>query len=727
MPITRSVFVCVAATLIAGSGAVAHAESGMLPNGAQIRWDKVFITEDGEITEPTTPDVLRQYLNLAHCACSQAGAGDETTISYQVSLTVDTNTNRPADVFVGTQCEDELLRPMKCLGINTIPDIDTLATRPENLDFSLYQTINSVDNTGPCQQREGDAFAWVLVDSDADNNYDYFSNQAIGNTSSTAAADAVKVDTQPPPLPTEFKADSAEGAISLEWTVPESRATDIFYYQALCAGPDGMPALSTPPEPRYQTVRTLCGLEQDIALPASEVESADTGTATLTPELMQLDPRYICGDTDEATATGMLIEGLQNDVPYTVVLLAIDFNGNATGTYLTRTITPRPATDFWEDLHDRGSDVEGGFCLMAETYGDDSDLTQSLRAFRDETLASSVLGRALIDAYYGTLGKLGVYVHGSIALRIAAGIVLAPLVVVALAWHTLTLPGLLGLLAFIWLVRRRRQLALRLARFAVPALLTVLVLAPSPARAQGITPYWEQDAADAAADDDTVRWHAGLRVGPYTPEIDKQFGMDPGPYREMFGKYQIMPMIDIDRILWRGFGEIGIGGSIGYMQKSANAWADGSTPGDPMRERSPGDKNTFRLIPLALTAVYRFTYLDDEWSIPLVPYLRGGLSYYVWWMRTNNSTSTACWDGTHDAGCDKDKAYGATLGLQGAIGLSIRAERIDAAAATSMRQGGIQHAGFYAELSLAKVNGFGSDTKLSVGDTTWFAGVDFEF
>ena len=113
--------------------------------------------------------------------------------------------------------------------------------------------------------------------------------------------------------------------------------------------------------------------------------------------------------------------------------------------------------------------------------------------------------------------------------------------------------------------------------------------------------------------------------------------------------------------------------------------------------------------------------------MPLVPYVRGGISYYLWWIKTNGDTSTACWDGTHDATCDKDKAIGATYGVQGAIGLAVRAERIDAAAATSMRQGGIQHAGFYGELSLAKVDGFGSETKLSVGDTTWFAGVDFEF
>ena len=700
-------------------GGVAHAE---LPNMAEITWNKVFIHEDGSFQEPSTPDALRRYLNLAHCVCSQSGAGTETTIKYELGLTVDTNTNRPGEVWVGTECDNDTIRPMTCRAIDTIADIDLMATRPENIELSLYDAINATDNTAACQQREGDAFVWVLVDADGDNTYDHFANQSLGNTSSTPSGMGVKIDTQPPPLPTEFAGDSAEAAISLSWTPPESRATDVYYYQALCVGPDGLPALSNPPDPRYQTVRTLCGLEQDISLEPSEIVSDDTGVAALTPELQRLDPAYICGDSTDATATGMLITGLQNSVPYTVVLLAIDYNGNATGTYFTTTITPQPATDFWEDLHDRGSNVEGGFCLLAETYGDDSMLTQALRAFRDETLASTVLGRALIDAYYATLATLGGHVHGSLALRIVAGVVLAPLVVIALLWHALSLPGLLGVVAFLWLVRRRKRLV---ARFAVAGGLGLVLLAPTVASAQAITPYWEDDAGDD--DEAMVRWHVGIRVGPYTPSIDKQFGMEPGPYADMFGGYQVLPMLDVDRILWRGFGQVGVGGSIGYMQKSANAWADGTSPTDVDRMRSPGDENTFRLMPIAITGVYRFTWLDDEYAVPVVPYVRAGLSYYLWWMRTNGNTSTACWDGTHDATCDKDKAIGATFGVQGAIGLAIRAERVDAAAATSMRQGGIQHAGFYAELSLAKVDGFGSDTKLSVGDTTWFAGVDFEF
>jgi len=73
------------------------------------------------------------------------------------------------------------------------------------------------------------------------------------------------------------------------------------------------------------------------------------------------------------------------------------------------------------------------------------------------------------------------------------------------------------------------------------------------------------------------------------------------------------------------------------------------------------------------------------------------------------------------------RAVGASAGLVGTIGIQIRAERIDANAAQSMQQSGILHAGFYGELEAGWVNGFGKATKLDVGDTTWFAGVDFEF
>lgn len=694
----------------------------MLPNGASLTFNRLFIQNNGSTKEPS-PDELRPYLNLAHCMCSQSNTGTETKLSYEMKLSAQTGVHRPGELWVGTQCDNDTVRAMMCRQVGAIADIELLATRPVNVDWNLYEVINGKDNTGACQQRAGDAFAWVLVDTNGDNVYDYFTNQSIGKTAAVSG-----IDTEPPPLPTEFSGDSADGAVRLSWKVPESRATDIHYYQALCVDPDGKPARKDPPKPRYQTVRDVCGLEQDLELKPSDLMSADPSTVTLPTELAQLDPAYICGETTQSTASELLIEDLKNDAPYRIVLLAIDNSGNATGTYFTKTVTPRPAEDFWEDLHDRGSNVEGGFCLLAETYGDGGPITTALRAFRDDTLGGSGFGRALISAYYGSLAKLGALVHGSIVLRIISAVVLAPLVLIALGWHFLTLPGLFLLVAVVWLWRRGRLRAV--VRFAPATSVALVLLLPTLARAQGPSPYWDgNNNDDSATLDDTelVKWHVGVRVGPYVPDIDKQFGMAPGPYKAMYGGARALPMLDVDRIIWRGFGQLGVGGSIGYMQKTANSFTKDSLPGDPMRARSTGDKNTFRLIPFTLTATYRLTWFDDELGVPIVPYVRAGLAYYPWWVRTNGQTAKSCWDGTKTANCDADKAIGASAGVVGSIGLAIRAERIDSGTATSMRQGGIMHAGFYGELSLAKVDGFGSDTKLSVGDATWFAGVDFEF
>jgi len=724
---TRFVPVCAAVMIALGALAApeAHAQAniGTLPNGSTIQWQRLLIVEDGERKVPTTPDVLRQYLNRAHCVCSREDAGDETTIQYELRLSGNENLDVPGQIWVGNnECDDDVQRTMDCAEVGAISDIDQLSTRVDTIELSLFETINGPDLDSECVESDaGQAFIWVLVDSDSNGSFDYFANQVLGNTDMTPSNDQIRYDTKPPPLPTNFRASAAENAIALSWTPVDTRQTDVLYFQALCAKADGSPAdLESRPKPRYQTVQSLCGISNSDA----EIEEVNLPTvggtpATLIDPLRQLDPAYLCAESADPAAAGMTIRGLENGKAYSVVLLSIDRAGNPSGVFFTTTITPQPVVDFWEDLHDRGSNVEGGFCLLAETYGDGGPLTQTLRAFRDQTLAQSAFGRVLIDAYYATLAPLGAYVADSLVLRVIAGIVLLPLVAIALAWHALTLPGLLlaiaslVVLARVW--RRRRRLALAAA----------MVMAPAVASAQS-QPYWMDDIDAQVAEEGEVNWHVGVRVGLYTPEIDKQFGMDPGPYDEMFGGSQVLPMLDIDRVIWRGFGQLTIGGTIGYMQKSANAWLADTTPG-PNRPRSEGDENTFRLLPLALTASYRFTYLDDALGIPLVPYLRGGLSYYLWWFRTNGRTSSACWDGTHDPDCDADKAIGATAGLQGAIGIAIRAERIDADAAASMRASGILHAGFYAEFSAAWVDGFGREEKLSVGDKTWFAGVNFEF
>jgi hypothetical protein len=261
--------------------------------------------------------------------------------------------------------------------------------------------------------------------------------------------------------------------------------------------------------------------------------------------------------------------------------------------------------------------------------------------------------------------------------------------------------------------RRRRRGAGRAARL----LLLGLVLVPTMAAAQPTySPYWEAD------DDDEVgvaepAWVLGARLGPYVPSIDKNF-MAPGPYAQVFKNDSVMFAVDLHRVWQLEFGQVGFGGTAGYYTNSALAFEDGTTPGDPERERADDNLTRLSIVPLHLTATFRATILDDRFGIPVVPYVRGGLAYNVWWIKTPSDEI---------AEVDGDRARGGTLGVVGAAGLAIRAERIDADATASMRDGGIEHAGFFAEVEVGYVDGFGDKTKLSVGDTTWFGGVAFEF
>ncbi|HEY3806434.1 MAG TPA: MXAN_2562 family outer membrane beta-barrel protein [Kofleriaceae bacterium] len=717
----------------------------------------------------------------------------ETTFGYLIQPTNVMNAGElqalQGQVWVGTDCSDAsgtTDRQLYCHQITnaTFSIADAIKNNGVTPEIPVNDMMEPESNTAicplgqfclkPCEQRVFAANEWVGVITMGGSVPDYWVNQEVDT------------DSQPPPTPTSITANGSENGILLTWQAPIGNVSDIAYYQALCSDDAGNPAFTNSPfSARYSTPRTLCGAASDPLLvpcnfldpenpntcsaAATSTTVTDGGIADAPPDafgtaivrqadmdagvdaaildapdggtdvdagtdinlqaIIQAPPSYICGEVTDATSTSLQIQNLQNNVNYTVALLAIDKYGNAAGVYINKVLTPKPVTDFWQDIHDKGSKVEGGFCLLAETYGDDNPLTNKLRQFRDHTLADTVLGRAVIDAYYATLGKLGAVVHGHWTLRVLSGIVLAPLVVFALLWHYLTLPGMLVLFGLLALRRRvmKSRLAARVA--ATGAMLFVLVGAPARAHAQ--SPYWENQTTGTEDDGSTsladelspVKWHVGVRLGPYTPQIDSQSttrnACGQGPYEAMFGGHSIMPMLDVDRFLWTGYGQLGVGISAGYMGKSANAYVIPSDPSDCDRQRSPGDTTAFRMIPLQLTAVYRFTVLDDDYGIPIVPYVRGGFGYYVWWSTVDGHLS-------HDD-MVSGSSIGASAGLVGTVGIAIRAERIDASAARAMREGGIQHAGFYAELNAGWVDGFGKATKLDVGDTTWFAGIDLEF
>jgi hypothetical protein len=382
--------------------------------------------------------------------------------------------------------------------------------------------------------------------------------------------------------------------------------------------------------------------------------------------LTRLDPAFVCGET-AGTSKSIRIGGLDNGVDYRVVLVAVDPARNPRGLDLG-VARPQPARDFWEDYKDRGGTAEGG-CATGGGAG----------------LAGGLL--------------------------------------------------VVGLVGLVGLVRRRQRLAVG----------AVLGLALAGSGTAGAQPYFE--SYDEPVVDDlgppAVSWNLDLKLGPYLPAIDAQLDLpegQEGPFAEMFGDGRFwLSQLTLERFLLRRFGQLGVTGSIGYLATNARAYRvdeDGNVERNPSGTpvRAESDKTGFRLVPTSLGVVYRYTELDDMWGVPLVPYGRLGLSYYMWWVTAPSGgvaeapTADCPAPDAPDAGCTGDRARGGSLGWQATVGLALRAERFDRDAEAALRNElGIAHAGLFAELTYAKVDGFGADTKLAVGDVHWSFGLTFEF
>jgi hypothetical protein len=261
----------------------------------------------------------------------------------------------------------------------------------------------------------------------------------------------------------------------------------------------------------------------------------------------------------------------------------------------------------------------------------------------------------------------------------------------------LFLVGLAGLAA---LSRRRTRL-----RRAPVSLLVVLAVGAgalaSPSEAEAQSSGWV---------DPDRRWFLELDVGPYRPEIDDEFD-GAGPYEEIFGGgNETMVRLRLERAIWQGIGQVGGGLSAGFAQAVGRAqFGDGS---------ESLEATIFNWIPLQLSLTYRFDYGALEWGIPLVPYVRAGLAYTLWWITGPSGLSR---DG------DGNSARGGKAGWFYGGGLKFLLNVIDPRLAADFRRSaGVHHTYLYLELTRMQVDGFGA-AGFDLSDSTWFAGLAIEF
>jgi hypothetical protein len=219
------------------------------------------------------------------------------------------------------------------------------------------------------------------------------------------------------------------------------------------------------------------------------------------------------------------------------------------------------------------------------------------------------------------------------------------------------------------------------------------------------------------------RFALELRFGPYTPDIDAEFGGAAAPYTKYYGADgDLMSQLEFDWQFMTGYGSAAVGIQAGFFRQTTKAPIDG--PAIDLSARS-GDDTQLSLFPTAVLLVYRADQAWQRWRIPLVPYAKVGLNYTIWRITDGNDQVPSP---ENNRRLRSGQGSGGTLGWQAAAGLSLVLDFIDSGAARALdSETGVNHTHAFIEIAKYAVSGFGESGKLNVGDTTWLAGLMFEF
>jgi len=224
-------------------------------------------------------------------------------------------------------------------------------------------------------------------------------------------------------------------------------------------------------------------------------------------------------------------------------------------------------------------------------------------------------------------------------------------------------------------------------------------------------PYGGTERRDAHESPQDVAFE--LRVGPYRPDVDSEFGSGDGPYARTFGertRYLFGIEVDWQALRIPKLGTVGPGLGWGYTQSTADAFIQGST------DRSAEETN-LNVMPMYLVGVLRADVLARETPVPLVPYGKAGFGYALWWATGPERLSR------DDEGV---VGRGASYGLQFALGGMLLLDSFDRDSAVEMdNTTGVNNSYFFMEWYHANLNCLGGAC-MQVGTSTWVLGLALE-
>jgi hypothetical protein len=208
---------------------------------------------------------------------------------------------------------------------------------------------------------------------------------------------------------------------------------------------------------------------------------------------------------------------------------------------------------------------------------------------------------------------------------------------------------------------------------------------------------------------------AEIKLGGYYPAIDDEFGGS-GPFSDYFGTESLWyAEMEWDAYMYQGIGKFGLAGHLGYSSVTGNVKQSEDATTD-----ASGDlgETGFRILPLRVSAVYRYDYSAIHHGIPLVPVVKAGLDYYFWRV-TDAAGATSNASGVGGSG--------GRAGYHASLGLNVLLDVVDpGTAATFDMNWGVNNSYFFAEYMITRIDGFGG-SGLDLSDDMWMFGLAFEF
>jgi hypothetical protein len=413
--------------------------------------------------------------------------------------------------------------------------------------------------------------------------------------------------------------------------------------------------------------------------------------------------RTSCQVSAQMTGSEYRIPGLANGETVYVALSAVDDYNNETEVSGVATGVPMPVNDFFQQYVDSGGQERGGYCLVATAaYGSAwHPLVGSLRRFRDRVLLRTELGRDLVSFYRDWSPALAEVLEDSPWLRTVFRVALLPVAVLAwfwvdAAWWAKTLI-LLALLGFWRLGRKSRRW-----RRGIVAALALLFLGVS-----------------ASAHADSPRnFYLELKVGAISPSLDDRPGLAATrPYATIFGtSSRLAGGFDFEWQILKEVGSFGVSFGMLYFQSVGK----GIQP--DTGERS-ADTTVLNVLPFQVNAVYRMDIPLRRWGVPLVPYAKFGLDYYLWWILNGAGDISQA----TDAGGGSRRGAGGTFGLHFTLGIQFQLDVIDRRMQKAFDEDvGINHSYLFAEIVFSRVDDF-NDRSFNFSSTYFLAGLALEF